>query len=252
MKKIAYILIATIAFGACTKDRLMYNEAQYDAVNLSASLLQTTATLGLLAGEVALSDLDTGTVRGIPFSRIAENGTSAYTLYFGDTTDTDFDGRKRSGTVHVRGKLNFPTSPDTLEIELNSFVENGIRYTGAISNVESGASTFVKNMSSSNLQVKTGDRTVNFNFTHTMQVLSQVNLLLQSSLTAIATGDQEFKVTPVENLFYYTDTYCFEKGKMNVITPNDSIFINFGNGELDGLATATSEEFRYILKLTDF
>jgi hypothetical protein len=238
---------------ACTKDRTMYQESNYSAVNSQVSAFQALTDFTGLAHLCMTNTNANDSVYNIVFAKTSLGDSISLHMHFGDTTDVDQDGRRRGGDIFLIYPSHFPQTGDQFPVQFNHFLVNGVEYNGSclfqfdahfasrnhyrILTTELNQISFGKPFSlRAHMGVSTSGAYGDAYTTGTLA--SELGFLYQSNI--------------IDSIYLNANVHCFEKGKCILKADAFQAQINYGDGREDQLATATSDLFRYIIELKSF
>ncbi|MBL0315636.1 MAG: hypothetical protein IPP69_07570 [Flavobacteriales bacterium] len=251
--RIIILGISLVFLMSCTKDQRMYDEQNYNTVNSHISFVQTTTDIVAIVDSIMHISSDSAVFNGVLFEKEMVGDSIEITLNFGDTTDTDPDGKKRSGIMMTTYPVNFNNTGSQYWCELESLGVNGVLYQGTMKVTYDGW--------------QSGFRLFTVFVTDLSQVIFGQSGVLQCELQLKSegiyddawmkgdfscTGELAYSSTIVDSIYHDPLTKYYERGKCNLVRDDFTTQINYGDGQQDKLATATADLFRYIIDLTSF
>jgi len=248
--RISIYIMIIIVFFSCTKDRKMYDEQNYNAVNSNITITQTTTDVLSLSDSLMHSTEDSVLFQGVFFDKVFAGDSVWMTLDFGDTTNTDADGKKREGTILIVYPLTYQSEGTQFSLQFENYGVNGVMYNGKM------LVKYVTTQNAFRLFEVHAQHLSHVIFGQTGIVTLNVELRTRGLNNSAwmkgemnCVGELDYNSLIVDSIYHDPLSKCFEVGKCSVTHDNFSALIHYGDGQQDKLATATSDLFRYIIDL---
>lgn len=251
--KTKLILYITILVGlySCNKDQDMYKQPNYESVNSSVLCYQSLYDIVRICDGVASQPAFTGTVQPITFTKDSLSGYINAHINLNDTLTRHSDGRKRSGKMELNFKKDYFVTNTLFKVSLVNYNVNGYVFNGDLTYtiLSSSLSNKYFKIIANDLKVTSPSNTYS------------INSILTINSTGFYSSYVKGFVNGTGSLFNYTSntidslyitTRFYYKSKFDLNAKDFDAVINYGDGQNDSLATATSNDFRFIINLKSF
>jgi hypothetical protein len=263
MKKImisALFLIVLLQI-ACTKKQSIYKPQNYEAVNNAVLNYQTLYDIFYFSNLAASSGtVSTNTCLSITKDSAVNRKT--YHLNFGNSPCVYTDNRKRSGNIDVNATKTYPQKDSLFTITLKDYKINGYLLNGTI------YYKFLNISSNSYISIISNNITLeamgnNYNLSLNCTLYNTTNYGYLKGVFKATGNDITYETQTLDSLginnkyfatynYYSSNKPFYIKGKAIVVTNDFNAELNYGNFEEDDYATATSNDFRFIIDLKKY
>ena len=240
-----------IVLYACNKDQDMYKQPNYESVNSSVLCYQSLYDIVRICDDVVSQPIFSSTVQPITFTKDSLSGYITAYINLNDTLTRHNDGRKRSGKIEVNFKKNYFVPNSAFKVNLLNYNVNGYIFNGDLTyTIESSTlSDKYFKIIANNLNVTSPSCTYSINSILTINSTG----FYSSYVKGFVNGNSSlFNYTSSTIDSLYITTRFFYKSKLDLSAKDFDAVINYGDGQNDSLATATSKAFRFIINLKSF
>lgn len=255
-----YTLVLTIILGflSCRKtERVLYEPAHYETINTSVTCYQTIYDLVKLCDSVAaLPSFSAGGLT--PFTKDSLNGYITAHINYGDTLKRNTYKRLRSGKIEVQYKKPYYVAGSTFSVTLNKYSVNGNQFNGSLTYSIVAPTTYTNlntkryfKIEWNGISVKNKSIACKLNGSFDLTSSNQFQKNYIKGKLSITEGNTFTFDSEIKDSLYITGPYYYA-GKVYLKNTELDAVINYGDNQNDNFATATAEEFRYIINLEDY
>lgn len=262
------VFIITIVFFSlfligCQKQQAIYDPNNYEAINNAVINYQTVYDI------INFSDLTASSVSINANSCLQINVDSSgnrkiYHLNFGNEPCLYPDNRSRTGSITINATTIYPQTDSITTITLLNYTANGYNLNGIITlkHLNTGSNKYMS-IICDDLKITALDNNYSSAINLFMSKNNSGYSYIKGSIKAA--GDRiNFSTSTIDSLgvynlyfnnynpYYNNFSAYYVKGKAMVSTASFSTELNYGNFEVDDLATATNNDFRFIIELAKY
>lgn len=240
-----------IALYSCNKDQDMYKQPNYESVNSSVLCYQSLYDIVRICDGVASQTAFSSTVQPVTFIKDSLSGYINAHLNLNDTLTKHNDGRKRSGKIELNFKKDYFVLNSLFKVSLVNYNVNGFTFNGDLTYTILSSSLSQKNFKLIANDLKVSSLNTNY-IINSMLTINSTGFYSSYVKGFVNGGGSLFNYTSNTIDSLYITTRFFYKSKFDLNAKDFDAVINYGDGQNDSLATATSKGFRFIVNLNSF
>lgn len=252
------ILIVSLGLVSCRKtERVLYESDNYEAINASVICYQAIYDIVKICDSIA--SIPSFTSGGLtPFTKDSLNGYITAHINFGDTLKRNTYKRLRSGKIDVNYKKPYYVAGNTFSITLNKYTVNGTQFNGSLTYSIVAPASYTNSANKRYFKIEwttilANTKQQSYKLSGAFD-LTTSNLFLKNYIKGklnITEGNNFTFESEIKDSLYITGPYYYA-GRVNIKNPNFDAVVNYGDNQTDNFATATADEFRYIINLEDY